>query len=207
MAQTETVPQPFQYAGQVGVMAEGDNLYYMRARYYDAHIGRFISEDPIGFEGGLNLYAYVGGNPINLVDPSGLAATECNGCAISTVGPFDLIGGGAAAAKLLYSGGRSLLGILGGAAAKHLDDVARGVDPNKLKHIFGQERHNLSGVVNQFGSQQKAFNAIQQATESAVRSQGLTGVFETTVKVGTETITVRGNIVDGAVKIGTAFVP
>ncbi|WP_347258184.1 RHS repeat-associated core domain-containing protein [Methylocaldum sp.] len=73
---TTTVPQPFQYAGQVGVMAEGDNLYYMRARYYDAHIGRFISEDPIGFEGGLNLYAYVGGNPVTLVDPSGLSPSE-----------------------------------------------------------------------------------------------------------------------------------
>ncbi|MBP1152572.1 RHS repeat-associated core domain-containing protein [Methylocaldum sp. RMAD-M] len=74
MATTETVQQPFQYAGQVGVMAEGQNLYYMRAQYYDAHIGRFISEDPIGFDGGLNLYAYVGGNPIMAVDPSGLGA-------------------------------------------------------------------------------------------------------------------------------------
>ncbi|WP_434101760.1 RHS repeat-associated core domain-containing protein [Methylocaldum gracile] len=76
MATTETVPQPFQYAGQVGVMAEGQNLYYMRARYYDAHIGRFISEDPIGFEGSLNLYAYVEGNPIMAVDPSGLSPAE-----------------------------------------------------------------------------------------------------------------------------------
>jgi RHS repeat-associated protein len=76
MAATETVPQPFQYAGQVGVMAEGDNLYYMRARYYDANIGRFISEDPIGFDGGLNLYAYVGGNPISLVDPTGLVTVD-----------------------------------------------------------------------------------------------------------------------------------
>ncbi len=48
----------------------------MRARYYDAQIGRFISEDPIGFQGGLNLYAYVGGNPLILVDPSGLGSTE-----------------------------------------------------------------------------------------------------------------------------------
>jgi uncharacterized protein RhaS with RHS repeats len=46
----------------------------MRARYYDANVGRFISEDPAGFAGGLNLYAYVGGNPIMLVDPSGLGA-------------------------------------------------------------------------------------------------------------------------------------
>ncbi|WP_431065742.1 RHS repeat-associated core domain-containing protein [Methylotuvimicrobium sp.] len=71
MAQTETKPQPFKYVGQFGVFSEEDNLYYMRARYYDADIGRFISEDPIGFEGGLNLYAYVGGNPIIFVDPSG----------------------------------------------------------------------------------------------------------------------------------------
>jgi len=71
MAQTEAVAQPFQYAGQFGVFSEGNNLYYMRARYYDASIGRFISEDPIGFEGGLNLYAYVGGNPVMAVDPDG----------------------------------------------------------------------------------------------------------------------------------------
>ncbi len=74
MAQQETVPQPFKYAGQVGIIDEGNNLYYMRARYYDANVGRFISEDPAGFAGGLNLYAYVGGNPILLVDPSGLGA-------------------------------------------------------------------------------------------------------------------------------------
>jgi RHS repeat-associated protein len=48
-------------------------LYYYRARYYDPKIGRFISEDPIGFSGGLNFYAYVRNNPINRVDPSGLS--------------------------------------------------------------------------------------------------------------------------------------
>jgi len=71
MAQTEVIQQPFKYAGQVGIQAEGNNLYYMRARYYDANLGRFISEDPIGHEGGLNLYAYVGGNPVMAVDPTG----------------------------------------------------------------------------------------------------------------------------------------
>jgi len=68
----ETINQPFKYVGQYGVMYEpGVEFYYMRARYYDPDIGRFISEDPIGFEGGLNLYAYVGGNPVNAIDPIG----------------------------------------------------------------------------------------------------------------------------------------
>ena len=72
MGESETIQQPFKYVGQLGVFSEADGLYYMRARYYDAQIGRFISEDPIGFAGGINLYAYVGGNPVMLVDPSGL---------------------------------------------------------------------------------------------------------------------------------------
>lgn len=54
-------------------------VVYMRARYYDPAIGRFISEDPTGFGGGdVNLYAYVGGNPINGVDPNGLQVVGLN---------------------------------------------------------------------------------------------------------------------------------
>jgi RHS repeat-associated protein len=47
-------------------------LYYMRARYYDPKIRRFISEDPIGLEGGINVYAFASGDPVNRSDPSGL---------------------------------------------------------------------------------------------------------------------------------------
>ena len=47
-------------------------LYYYRARYYDQVAGRFLSEDPIGFLGGVNFYTYVMNNPVNFVDPSGL---------------------------------------------------------------------------------------------------------------------------------------
>lgn len=48
-------------------------LYYYRARYYDAEIGRFLSRDQIGLAGGINLYVYAGNNPIVLLDPNGLA--------------------------------------------------------------------------------------------------------------------------------------
>lgn len=51
-------------------------LYYYRARYYDPKAGRFISEDPIGFGGGVNFYGYVGGNPTGFVDPAGLFLTQ-----------------------------------------------------------------------------------------------------------------------------------
>ena len=47
-------------------------LYYMRARYYEPALGRWISEDPIGIAGGLNVYAYAGNDPVNGRDPSGL---------------------------------------------------------------------------------------------------------------------------------------
>jgi len=50
-------------------------LYYYRARYYDPEIGRFISEDPLGFGAGdVNFYAFVGNNPVNGNDPMGLEA-------------------------------------------------------------------------------------------------------------------------------------
>jgi hypothetical protein len=52
-------------------------LQYSRARFYDAKLGRFISEDPIGFRGGdVNLFGYVGNNPQNFTDPSGLVKTH-----------------------------------------------------------------------------------------------------------------------------------
>ncbi len=51
---------------------EATGFYYNRARWMDPNIGRFLSEDPIGFEGGdLNLYRYAANNPISQKDPTG----------------------------------------------------------------------------------------------------------------------------------------
>jgi RHS repeat-associated protein len=55
-------------------------LDYYRARYYDAGVGRFISEDPLGFAAGdPNIYRYVGNSPTNFVDPSGLQSATLSG--------------------------------------------------------------------------------------------------------------------------------
>jgi RHS repeat-associated protein len=59
----------FQYTGREN---DGTGLYFYRARYYDPQIGRFISEDPIGFLGGINIYAYVADDPLDFIDSFGL---------------------------------------------------------------------------------------------------------------------------------------
>jgi hypothetical protein len=52
-------------------MTDPNGLIHMRARYYSPHLKRFINADPIRFEGGMNWYAYCGGDPLTRVDPEG----------------------------------------------------------------------------------------------------------------------------------------
>lgn len=73
---------PFTFIGTLGVQDEGNGLFLMRARHYDAELGRFIERDPVGMAGGINLYGYTGNQPLFLVDPDG------------TFGPFGLVVGG-----------------------------------------------------------------------------------------------------------------
>ena len=62
---------PFLYNGRYGVMTDPNGLLYMRARYYNPYLCRFINPDPAGFAGGLNFYAYANGNPVSYLDPFG----------------------------------------------------------------------------------------------------------------------------------------
>ena len=72
-SQSGAIAQPFTFNGLLGVQSDGNNLYNMRARTYDAGLGRFSTRDPIGFGGGdTNTYRYAENNPVNLSDPSGL---------------------------------------------------------------------------------------------------------------------------------------
>jgi RHS repeat-associated protein len=71
--QKNRIKQPYTYTGRESDRETG--LYFYRARYYDAEIGRFLSKDPIGFAGGMNLFAYVGNSPVNWIDPLGFGST------------------------------------------------------------------------------------------------------------------------------------
>ncbi len=69
----ESELQPFKFQGQSLDVETG--LHYNRFRYYDSDVGMFISRDPIGLLGGLNVFAYAP-NPVHWIDPWGLTCTE-----------------------------------------------------------------------------------------------------------------------------------
>ena len=93
---TDNIPNglDFRFVGGLGVRKDPTTgLIYMRHRWYDPALQRFISRDPIKFGGGTNLYEYVNGNPTNLVDPEGLQPLTITPPTVSPPQPYNPGGG------------------------------------------------------------------------------------------------------------------
>lgn len=77
LEQSGTAENPYTFTGREFDSETG--LYYYRTRYYDPQAGRFIQRDPAGFAGGdINLFAYVGSDPVTYIDPRGLLRADPN---------------------------------------------------------------------------------------------------------------------------------
>jgi len=145
------IDTPFLYNGAFGVQTDPNGLLHMRARYYHAYLGRFMSEDPIGLAGGSNVYAYAEGCPLLRSDSSGLwfgiddAIFAGGGALIGMAGKFvanvvtgsshhwedyagAAAGGAAGGEALLYTANPFVAGAVGGAvgsvATQSLNNVS-----------------------------------------------------------------------------------
>jgi RHS repeat-associated protein len=204
---TGTASNNLRFPGQYFLIESG--LHYNWHRHYDPTIGRYIQADPLGFVNGPSLYSYANTAPTQYIDRDGRLAWW--------VIPVVLAGGNLAW-QLYQSGGQISCVNLGEVAFWGLSGLGlnrlgwaairnRGIDPNKLHHIFGKSEHGLDKLVAQFGSEAAAYRAVEKAVQRIAKDRGLEGIFETTVKVGSEYVVVRGKVINGIVRIGTMFTP
>jgi RHS repeat-associated protein len=136
----------FQYTGREN---EGNGLYFYRARYYSPLLGRFISEDPLGFAGDDdNLYAYAFDAPTDFIDPLGTDALQSPATVARTA--FEVIEGGKESAATVAVEAAEIGG-LGAADAALLAEEIQDVQAyNAENAAYGAELlaiHNLNQVL------------------------------------------------------------
>ena len=120
------------------------DLQYNRARYYDAALGRWLSQDPIGFEAGdANLYRYVGNRPITATDPSGLEYATLDEEYIALGGPTYVESDYLRLRMSQVRLGAAMLRIVNNGRCDSLRDVWAQLRPVVLANIGGYRSENF----------------------------------------------------------------
>jgi RHS repeat-associated protein len=148
----------FGYTGQAWIPELG--LYYYKARFYSPTSGRFMQTDPVGYKDQINLYAYVGDDPVNKNDPTGLDSTDAANWAYAMRGNTDYqesdgesrVGGLRATMPIFGNGGVGAPKCnffvydalkAGGVAPRTVDGI-RGKIPTASMH-WSNKRSNIEG--------------------------------------------------------------
>ncbi|NLZ28521.1 MAG: RHS repeat-associated core domain-containing protein, partial [Firmicutes bacterium] len=181
----EKFDNPFTFCGASGVTDEGEDLYFMKKRFYSASWGRFVQKDPLGLEGGINPYAYAANNPLTYIDPDGALVAEA-WLAWKTVGAIvGVVTLTAAAAKTAYNSYKT-----GSNLRKEMDAISKA---NKLY----KEYQDICKKHGQFGGWEEkevAYWKYEQAHRKAVEyhnnmTEGMRGTATGIIDVGTNVLT------------------
>jgi len=141
----QTIPNPYQFVGEIGVASESNASTFMRARNYSNRDGRFVSEDPLGvLPHNINLYEYAFNDPVNWVDPTGLDPISDAGGWLA--GTLTLFGGAA-----IKFGGLTVGEILGAGTLAEIS-LAGGyvVTAGVLGYKFGQFLVDINPILGTF---------------------------------------------------------
>jgi RHS repeat-associated protein len=197
-----TAANPLRFPGQQFDANLG--LHYNYFRTYDPATGRYLETDPIGLEGGMNLYAYVDGNPVNYVDPDGEIPLLVPVLGVIGRGIVGGIGGGAAdiviqGARLLSRGcnvfdpsnynGSDILASAGvGAAAGAI--ISGPI--SAVGRIFSRHRA-LRGVPRRLHTNREVYRRTYKATAGDIGKQAARGAGVSAAKKGIDAATGSGN--------------
>jgi len=160
---------PIRFQGQY--FDEETGLHYNRYRYYDPQAGRFVSKDPIGLVGGVNLHGFVP-NPVEWIDPLGLARQK--GITPNNKGTRTTIEGGELAEPAVgYSGRAGGKGVHNPVVKELYDAVPE--DQQSKTHSWCGEPDALSGIANQHNvsNVEELSKVVRGATSTTVRNDGM----------------------------------